>query len=155
MLFNWTENPDLSRNLMNFSRAQGVVTVLGIILIHTNFRELLRRRRCLRTCLKTKNSAGGGVTFRVPFGGKTAPGSPFLRDQILSSALKGLEKALKSGCKKSGAATVTPPSTTTDRFWPIWTPGADPLIWQNRCAMGQKVASKSCTSGQFSRALFN
>ena len=88
----------------------------------------------------------GEVTFRVPFGGKTAPGSPFFEgpNPLLrpERSRKSSQKWLQKKLSENGASTTTTTTTTTttDRFWPIWTPGADPLIWQNRCAM----VPKSC-----------
>ena len=92
----------------------------------------------LENVFENQELGGGGVTFRVPFGGKTASGSPFFEGP---NPLLRPERSRKSSQKwlqkKSGPKTVTS-TTTTDRFWPIWTPGADPLIWQNRCAMVPK-----------------
>ena len=114
----------------------------------------MRRRRCLRTCLKTKNSAGGHISGPVWWQNRF--GTPlFLRVQILSSTLKGLEKALKSGCKKSGLKTVTTSSHNGQNSSDL-DPVRGPAYLAKPVRDGPKKWSpKSCFSDHISRDCLN
>ena len=112
-----------------------------------NPRGRRRRRRCLRTCLKTKNSSWvEGVRFRDPFDGKTGAGSSFLEGP------KPLRRPERSPPPPKGNLYAPP---TTDIFGVFWTSARDRLFGSTGARWAQKVPPESCTSGHLSRALFN
>ena len=83
---------------------------------------------------------------------------PFLRVQILSSALKGLEKALKSGCKKMGVANGDNNNNNNNNGQNSadLDPGRGPAYLAKPVRDGPKKWSpKSCFSDHISRDCLN
>ena len=78
--------------------------------------------------------------------------------QIVSSALKGLEKALKSGCKKSGRRSVTDNNNNNNngQILADLDPGRGPAYLAKPVRDGPKKWSpKSCFSDHISRDCLN
>ena len=120
----------------------------------------MRRRRCLRTCLKTKNSAGGGVTFRVPFIGKTASGSlffespnPLLRPE---RSRKSSQKWLQKKWSENGDITINNNTNNNGQILADLDPGRGPAYLAKPVRDGpKKWPPKSCFSDHISRDCLN